>query len=738
MRSLLLASSLLFASCFTSQGQVLIRVLQGNIVTPVANGGSVSVGSLGIGQPKSLSVTITYIGSTTLAFPQAPQLLGAQDFSVTSAPPLNAVLNPNESLTVQLTYLPSSSQSAVAELDYGFLQSSVQTTPTATQPNPAFIPPQPGIVAIVLNGTTPEFSLSYVLALDNNVVNLPQDGVLPFTDTPVNGATLATMLVVNRGSGGGQVLSASVTGDAFSLASLPLIPVNLASGANLQFLVRYQPRQVGTDTGTLNVAFAGGTSYSINLRGHGISSYLSYELLPPSGDPQVFFPNQVVAMPATAVLEKSTVFVRIRNSSLLDITVNGIAVSGISYQLRDLPFLPVTLAPGEQRTFTIVFAPTQAGKQLGRLQVGNDSFELSGEAIGPILTYSYRNPAGVTSVQPLGALTFPGVQVGQVSPVEFTIKNTGTAPAPIINIGIVSDGKAVFTLSKLPALPTAIEPDASLTFTILFTPLATGPSSASLRINTDAFTLTGIAAAPEPFPDYTISGSTTVQAFEQPTVSLTLAAAYSVALTGTLTLSSESDSFVSDPSVLFVTGGKVASFTIPAGTTKAVFSNGSTELRYQTGSVAGTIIITPAFATQGGQDLTPESPKRLRASLAAVQPKLFSLSADSRTNNGFTLQAVGYTTTRSLTKITVSFKVKPGYNYNLTEITQDITARSFLWFNSQASAAFGGQFVVQIPVTLSSSDSSSSAVPPIQTIESVSVTVSNEKGASTPVTVLLQ
>jgi hypothetical protein len=211
-----------------------------------------------------------------------------------------------------------------------------------------------------------------------------------------------------------------------------------------------------------------------------------------------------------------------------------------------------------------------------------------------------------------------------------------------------------------------------------------------------------------------------------------------VTLVGTLTLSAESDSFVADPSVLFSTGSRTATFRIPAGTTRAVFSNGATEIRYQTGSVAGTITLTPSFASEGGMDLTPGNPKTLRATLAASAPKLVNLSVDSRTANGFTLQATGYTTTRSLTKATVSFKGKTGYNFSGTTFSFDLTSSSFLWFTSQASAAFGGQFNVQLPFALSTSDRATDALPPIQAIESVTVTLSNEKGASSSVTVLVQ
>ncbi len=734
MKARLLTPFLILASLAMVNGQVLIRVQQGNNIVPVPNGGSVTVNSTGVAQPKKLQVTVTYIGATTLTFPQAPEILGSQDFSITRAPAPYTVLAPNQSLTIDLQYLPTSELLAQSEMDYGFQQSA----PVPTNPGQTAQPPTPGIIAIGLNGTAPEYFLSYGLALDGNIVNVPPGGTLTFTDTPVNGSTTASTFILNRGSGAGQIQSVSVAGDAYSLVSLPLLPSVLAAGANYQFQLRYRPRQTGTDTGTLNVTFEGGKSYSINLSGRGIASYLTYDLLTADGTTQPIAPNQVVPVPATPVGSKSTVFIRMRNSSNLDISVPSIAIAGAAYQLSDLPFLPVTMPPGDVQFFSLIFNPPSAGKHTGKLRVGNDSFDLVGEGIGPLLTYSYRSPAGVTPVQPLGGVIFPGVQVGDSSSIEFTIKNTGSAPAPIVSVGIVSDGKAVFTLAGLPALPTAIAPDGSVSFSIKFAPLNINLSSASLRINTEAFTLAGIGSAPAPLPDFTLQGPTTVQPFQQPSVSLTLASPHPVALTGTLTLTTESEVASSDPSVQFVTGSRVASFTIPAGATKAVFASGSTQIKFQTGSLASTIVLTPAFATQGGLDMTPESPTQLRASLPASAPQLVSASVDSRTANGFTVALVGYTTTRSLTKANVSFKGKPGYNFPQTDFSVDLTASSFLWFTSASSVPYGGQFLMQLPFSISNSDTSNSALPPIQAIESVTVTVTNSVGTSNALTALVQ
>ena len=200
---------LLLASLAPAQS-VLIRVQQDDSIGQIANGGSITVNATGVNQPRTLIVTITYTGATSISFPQAPKLLGASNFSVIS-PPSAVALGPNQSLSMQLRYLPTSSQPAQAQLDLPLQETSIQTIPTPGNPAPTPVPPRPGLIVLGLNGTVPDYALNYGLALDGNIVNLPAGGTLPFIDTIVNNSLVATMVLVNRGSGAGQCESCSAT-----------------------------------------------------------------------------------------------------------------------------------------------------------------------------------------------------------------------------------------------------------------------------------------------------------------------------------------------------------------------------------------------------------------------------------------------------------------------------------------------------------------------------------------------
>jgi hypothetical protein len=728
IRALLL---FLAAALAPIEAQVLIRVQQGNNITPVANGASVTLASTGVGAPVTAVVSLTYTGSTSITFDSGPQLLGSPDFSIVT-PPSRSTLGPGQSLAFEVRYLPTSGLLAQSALDFPFRQAA---PPPATGQTPQ--PSVPGIIAIGLNGTSPEYSLAYTSALDGNTVVVVSGGTFEFIDTVLNSATSVPMALVNRGSGTGRIISVATTGSAFSLASLPFLPSSIPANAAYQFQIRYQPRQAGGDSGTLTLTFEGGEIYRIGLQGRGIDSYLTYDILSLEGESTPVVPNQAIQLASTPVGESTTVSFRFRNETTRDLVIPTIAIAGASFGLQDVPSLPVVVPPGEAQLFTLVFRPTAPGTQRGTLRVGSDIFFLNGEGLGPLLSYSYRSPAGVTPVQPLGNVVFPGAQVGGSSTVDFVIRNTGSAPAPIVSIGIVSSGTPVFTITGLQALPVSIAPSDSITFTIRFSPLNTTLATASLRVNNDAFPLGGIGTEPQPLPSYTIEGPTTIQPFQQPAIGLTLASPYSTEVFGTLRLTTDSETGVSDPSVQFATGGRVVNFTIPAGATRAVFPNGSDQIKFQTGSVAGTIIFTPAFGTEGGLNLTPENPLTLRSALPAAAPQLAGAGVDNRTATSFTLSIVGHTTTRSVTTAKISFKGKSGFNFPRTEFELDLTAASFLWFNSPNSVQFGGQFLMQMPFSFSSSNTSNQALPPVQAIESVTVTLSNWAGTSNQLTAIV-
>jgi len=687
-----------------------------------------------VGQSVTYHVTATYLpsnASNTVTVSQAAQILGATQFSVTNFPAmLPLTLNPGDKLTFDITYKPTSANSATAQLQVNFTETSpAQSGPPVTTQN---------AIILILQGVSPSIVLSYVLQTNLNVVPLQPGGTISFPGTLVNTTALANLNVSNGGSGSGQITAiVPPAGPAFKLTGIPLLPYTLPALQTLTLQVAYTPTSSNTDNDQLQIKLASGATLTVLLQGNGTSASFSYQLL--SGDtPAPVTPPGPIALPDTNVGTTSSMTVRVQNIGNANGTLNAPSLAGQGFSLTDLPLFPQTLKPNDSFTFTINFAPTQPGTNKGTLVVGSDLFNLTGNGLGAKLTFSYISGGGTTTLNTGDSVIFSPIGVTQSEQVTFVIKNSGTQPARISNVGI-GEAKSPFSLANVPSLPISLDPGASTQFNINFAPSTTGFSNGTLRVDGTVVGLTGSGTAPPPLPSYTIQGpSGNVTPQTQPSVRLTLANPYPVGITGTLTLTTSSNS-VSDPAVQFSTGGRSVPFVIPANATSANFAGQGSQIFLQTGTVASTIILTPSFLTQdGGIDVTPSNPTALQFSVASLAPTLLAASVTSATTNSFVLNVTGFSTPRSLNTLNIQFAAASGFNFSSnTSVSVDIRQGSSAWFQSTASQAFGGQFEVSIQFTLTGTNLPTGKNP-IQAIASVSATVVNDVGTSNSLQVSLQ
>ena len=258
----------------------------------------------------------------------------------------------------------------------------------------------------------------------------------------------------------------------------------------------------------------------------------------------------------------------------------------------------------------------------------------------------------------------------------------------------------------------------------------------TLHIDGTAFVLAGAGGAPPPFPSYSLSGPQgTLGPLQQPAIGLTLAAPYSLAVTGTLTLVAVPNGFAADPSIQFSTGGKTVAFSIPANTTAAVFANGSNSIELQTGSTSGTITLTPTFQTASGVALTPAASQNLQLVVPASVPLLVGAEVTSQTAAGITLAISGVTNTQNLSELDFTFTAAPGFGVTGGTASVSVSSVAAAFFESAAAQAFGGQFVATIPFSFTSSNKSVTS--PSSAVTSVSITAKNAQGTSTPLVVSL-
>ncbi|HTC91312.1 MAG TPA: choice-of-anchor D domain-containing protein [Bryobacteraceae bacterium] len=726
------------AGLASAQGPFNFQLLetQNGISNNVPNDSQIPV-TTGINTQATVTVVATYVGSTAATISQKPQVLGSTEFTVaitaTSLSSTNTalpiVLGPGDSFTFVVTYAPTSSAPVSAQVE---IQYTEPGTTTATVQN---------AIILLFQGTSPAFTLFYVL--HGNSIQIPSGGTIPFGATQINTTATAGLIIQNTGSGPGAITSITQppASSPFQIAGIPPISSTgfpIAANMELNLEVLYTPTAIQNDTAQITITFLDGTKETVNLSGSGIASAYTYSYLSgtgttstpvPPGGTITFQPVNVATAGTTP--PNSTVIVQVKNSGSASGTISSLSVSGPGFQLVTPPTTAPVLAPNGVYSFTISYTPTQVGTQTGTLVVnGSDVFTLSGQGLGSALTFSYTSSAGTIPVVPPNAVIFSPVAVSKSESVTFTLTNSGTLPTTISNIGTSStaSGANPFSLTPPPALPLTLKAGQSTQFMITFTPATTGFVNGVLQIDNTSVPLLGSGTAPPTLPSYTFTGpSGNVSPASQANISLTLANPYPVDLTGALTLTT-SGNYGTDPAVQFSTGGRTVNFTIPTGSTSADFAGQGSQIAMQTGTVAETVTLAPTFTTTAGLDVTPTSPPTLQFSVAAAAPVVESLQVSNVTVSSFDLLVIGYSTTRSLTSLTVTFTPASGYNLTTSQFTLSVDQPASVWFQSSTSQTFGGLFEITVPFNLPGT------IPPgktlIQAIASAAVTVSNSVGTS--------
>jgi len=699
-----------------------LLVTQGQNAVTVQNGSTLAF-LAAVGQTQTAQIEATYNGTGQATISSQPTLFGSSAFKVTVTSMLPALLTPGQNLMMMVTFTPTSAAATTAEINLPFIETQTNGTSSSSA------------ITLGLDGTSPSFVLSYSLQSNQNVVPLQNGGLIPFPATLVGTTAEAALNVTNTGSGIGTLTGISVSGAAFTLQGIPLLPASVGSGQTIAILVLYTPSGVNLDSGQITITLGTGAPVTIGVSGNGTSPTFSYQIL--TTPPTAVAAGGTISLPDTQVGQSSTVTIQVTNAGNASGTVSSLSVAGPGFALSNAPVLPQTLAVGSSVTFAVSFSPTQPGSATGTLIVNSNTFQLSGNGLGSSLTYSYvAGGSSITLSSTNNSVVFSPVQITQSGQLSFDIKNTGTVAATISNIG-VGQANGPFTLTGLPALPVTLAPNADFHITITFTPATLGFSNGTLLIDATTITLTGSGTQPPPLPAYTISGPTGTGApLTQPNIGLTLASTYPVAISGTLTMT-VTGNLPADPAVQFASGGRTVSFVIPANSTSAVFASLGTEIGIQTGTVASTVTLIPSFATQAGSvDLTPTSPLTLQFSVGSAAPSLIAVQVSNVTTTGLTIQLTGFATTRSVTSATVQFTAASGFSMPTSQFAVDLSQASTLWFQSTASQTYGGQFTISLPFTFQVKLPTGQTI--ANAIASVAVTTSNSVGASNSLQASLQ
>lgn len=679
-----------------------------NNFNPLSSGGQIAFPATSLNASTTVTVVVSNRGFGASSVNWVAVAGG--NFQPAGLPALPAVLDAGREVRFGIVFSPTKAGGQSGTLSLGFSDRTF---------------------LVQITGTTaaPDFKLTYFFQTDGNVTTLDSGGRLVFPATKVNATATAVVALANYGSGGGYVSSISLTGQNFQLTGMAPLPVLVGPGKELRFGVAYSPTRLETSTGVLKIVLDDRTLV-IDLSGTSTGPMFAYAVVN-NGFAGSFYPRDTVSVPETALRETSSLAVQIRNAGNADGTITAIFVTGQGFQLSNLPILPAILSPNATVQFNLTFTPSQPGPSNGRLQIGTDTFDLIASGKGPKLLYSYIGDAGSVAIQDTRTVLWGRVQVGQTSQVDFVVRNEGTGAATISSVAIV-DARSAYRLVNIPEFPATVAPGSELSFSLLFSPSALGDNVARLRVDSETFNLVGSGTPPPPLPAVELKGPTqALEPLQQPALGLTLASPYPLPLSGTLTLTVNSSSFSVDPAVQFATGGRSVAFTIPAKATEAQFPSG-TDIRLQTGTVAGTINVTAAFATESGINVTPDSPPTISFQIPAAPPRVLDVQLDTRTTSGFSIVVTGLSTTRSLTQLELEFASSSKYIVPTGRFTLNVESASSAWYRSTESQTYGSLFTARIPFTFQGPGGSTSLD---QVFQSISATLTNEKGRSNSLSV---
>ncbi|HTC74533.1 MAG TPA: choice-of-anchor D domain-containing protein [Edaphobacter sp.] len=291
------------------------------------NFGSVTVNSAATG-----SVTLTSSGTSALTVNSA-SITGAGFTIVAGTFPVT--LSPNQSVTLQLQFLPAAAGAATGNLT---ISSNSTSGSTAT-------------VALSGTGTaaaSPQLTLS--------------TSTLSFGSVTVNSTATQSLALTSSGTSPVTVNSASISGAAFSIVGATL-PATLTPGQSMTLQLQFKPTATGSVTGNLTIGSNSttGSTAVVSLSGTGTTANSTLTLS-----------ATTMSFGSVAVNSSTTQSLTLTSSGTSALTVNTASITGTGFTIVGGSF-PVTLNPNQSATLQVQFKPTAAGSATGSLTISSNA-----------------------------------------------------------------------------------------------------------------------------------------------------------------------------------------------------------------------------------------------------------------------------------------------------------------------------------------------------------------------------
>lgn len=394
------------------------------------NPSSVGFGNVTVGSSKTVGVSVTNNGGTALTISSAAA--SGTGFSFTG-PSLPVTLNAGQSASFNAIFTPTVTGAAS------------------------------GTLTINSNGGNPTLSvpLSGTGVAQGQLT--PNPTSFSFGNVQVGASKSLNGTLTNSGGSSLTISAASASGTGYSLSGLTL-PITLSAGQSTSFTVTFAPAASGSVSGNVSVTSNGSNSnLSIPLSGTGVTT-------------GTLSPNpSALAFGNVQVGSNKNLSETLTNNGGSSVTVSQANVTGTGFSISGLS-LPLTLAANQSVTFTATFTPSAGGAASGNLAVISNA---SNSTLNIALSGTGTTP-GQLAVSP-ASLSFGSVVVGA----NASLGGSLTASGASVTVSSASLNNAEFVLSGI-SLPVTLAAGQSASFSVTFTPQASGATSATLTFASNA------------------------------------------------------------------------------------------------------------------------------------------------------------------------------------------------------------------------------------------------------------
>jgi hypothetical protein len=279
-----------------------------------------------VGSSSSQNVTITNASSSSVTLSQVT--MNAADFAVSGiSTPMTLTAGQNASMSV--SFSPKASENISGNI-------TVATSQGASS-----------VISVTGAGVEAGLKITPSSASFGNVT--------------VGSPSTQTIQLTNSGTATLTITQVTPSGSGFSTGTLSL-PISLNPTQSTTFNVQFAPPSAGTDSGSVSVVSnAPGSPATIALSGTGIAAT---HLLS--------FSSTSLSFGNVNTGSQSTQSVTVTNTGNANVTISQIVESGTGFALNGAS-TPVTLTPGQNLSFSVIFTPSAVGNDSGTVTVTSNA-----------------------------------------------------------------------------------------------------------------------------------------------------------------------------------------------------------------------------------------------------------------------------------------------------------------------------------------------------------------------------